>query len=327
MATVRISETRSAVKASSYGKLKSGPMAKGSTEIGVFTGGADEDLLTGKGTPSAEDTYASQLRKANEAGKASSQKANENTRALADQQYGLLGSFATARDTKLGNIADQLNLQESVLLSGYRSGIGNLRGSEADNEKAEADNSFSNVANAIRERADLLAEAASQGAGETDLLRAQMQSLRNWSANQNEVNRAYHDTARSIVNAFNSLNSDTFNSRANIYNQAESDRESTWANYQNQVTDTWTQIANIENSNSNVDSDASTAYHKAYAQAGTEAQKAAAASYKKDIPTGLDEWDGRETTQARALSSSNKATSINLGGAQKRPEGATLRKW
>ena len=262
------------------------------------------------------------------AAKASSRKANEATAALADQQRGLIDAFAVQRDAKLQNILGAFASSDALMLQNYGTAFSGLEGNKLQNEQAEADASFGNIANAVRERASVADQAASQGAGETDLLRAQLQALRNYSANQGEVNRSYHDTATSINNSMNSLNTDTATSRTNLFNQAESDRESAWANYANQTADAWTQIMNIESANTNVDSDSSAAYTRKYGDAGKLAADAVRNTYtRQGIPAGYTDWAGKGQAEERKLTSGNRAAAVNLGGPRKAPEGATLRKW
>lgn len=281
-----------------------------------------------KAARDAANAAAAAQAAANAAGKASSRRENENTRSLVEQQHALLDAFGKSRDVKLGNIQKAMDAAQALLLKNYGITLGSLEGNALGNEKAEADASFSNVSNAVRERASLLDQAASMGAGETDLVRTQLQALRNYSANQGEVNRSFFDTLQSINNSINSLNSDTSTSRTNIFNQAESDRESAQANYNNQLSDTWTQIGNIENANTNTNSDSSEAYNKLYADAGAQAAAAVGNAYQRQTaPDSLLEWDGKGTKKDAALTSSNQAASINLGGPQKKPEGATLRTW
>lgn len=272
--------------------------------------------------------YGAALAAANATARSASRRQNEATRALADQQFGLIGAFGKQRDIKLDNIARAMERADKFLLDNYSTTLKSLEGNREDNEMAEADASFSNISNAVRERSSILEQAASQGAGETDLIRSQLQALRNYNANQGEVNRSFFDTLRSINNSVTSLNTDTSSNRMNIFNQAEADRESAWSNYSNQAADAWTQIGNIENSNTNIDSDSSEAYEKRYTQAAEEARKVTENSYKKKTP-GDDwtNWSGKGAAENRELTSGNRAASINLGGKQKRPEGATLRKW
>ena len=264
----------------------------------------------------------------NAAARASSRKQNEATAALVDQQRQLIDAFAKQRDIKLGNIARAFTDSDARLLENYRTALAGLEGTRANNEKAEADTSFGNVSNAIRERASLLAEAAANGAGESDLLRTQLQALRNYSANQGEVNRSFYDTLQSINNSVTALNNDTANSRTNLYNQREADREAAWANFANQTADAWTQIMNIESANTNVDSDTSEAYNRRFADAGSQAAAAVRNSYSRQaIPAGWTDWAGKGAAEDRRLTSNNKAATVNLGGPVRRPEGATLRRW
>ena len=272
--------------------------------------------------------YAAAMAKANSEAKDRSRRQNEATRSLVDQQHALLGAFGKQRDIKLSNVANAMKNADALLLKNYNLALGGLEGSRKNNEMAEADASFSNITNALRERSSISEQAMSQGAGETDLMRSQLQAIRNYNANQGEVNRSFYDTLQSINNSVTSLNSDTMSGRTNIFNQAESDREAIWSNYNNQMADTWTQIGNIENSNTNTASDSSEEYKKKYVNAGDEARKATQGGYKKVTPgANLTNWSGMGKAENRELTSSNRAASINLGGPQKKPEGATLRKW
>ena len=266
--------------------------------------------------------------RANAAAKLSSRKQNEATSALVEQQRQLIDSFGTQRDIKLANIARAFADSDSRMMENYRQALTGLSGTKENNEKAEVDASFGNVSNAIRERTNILAEAAANGAGESDLLRSQLAALRNYSANQGEVNRSFYDTLQSINNSITSLNNDTANQRTNLYNQAEADRESAWANYANQTADAWTQIMNIESANTNINSDTSEAYTRRFGDAGTQAANAVRNSYRRQaIPAGWTEWEGKGATEDRKLASNNRAASVNLSGPQRRPEGATLRRW
>lgn len=275
----------------------------------------------------ANEAAAAQAR-ANAQAKANSKKQNDATRDLAQGQRKLIDSFGTQRDIKLSNINATLERGQQLLLKNYFAALGNLEQNRTNNDAAEADATFRNVANAVRERQDLLTQAAAQGAGETDLLKTQLQALRNFGSNQGEVNRAFFDTLTSINSSISGLNSDTATSRQNMFNQAESDKESAWANYYNQTADTWTQIHNIENSNTNTDSDTSEAYVKTYANAADEAAKAAAGSYKRLAPgADLTDWSGKGKAEERQLNTANRAATVNLGAPMKKPEGATLRRW
>jgi hypothetical protein len=265
--------------------------------------------------------------KAEKEAKDRSRKENAATKALVDQQVQLSGAFGKQRDTKLSNISKAYTSSDSNLLKGYGQALGGLLSTAKDNDKTEGDSSFQNVANAVRERQDILGEISNNGGGETDALRGQLAALRNYSNNQNEINRSFFDTLNSINRSITSLNVDTTTSRNGLWNQAEADRESAWANYYNQQADTWTQITNIENSNNNTNSSTSEAYKKTQANSGKKAADFAGSSYSKKTPSKLDAWSGKGAAQNRKLTSVNQAATVNLGGPMKRAEGATLRKW
>ena len=265
--------------------------------------------------------------KADTEAKDRSRKENEATKALVDQQVQLSNAFGKQRDTKLGNIDSTFKTSDSNLLKGYSQALGGLLSTSKDNDRSESDSTFQNISNAVRERSDILTEIGNNGGGETDILRGQLAALRNYSTNQNEINRSFFDTLGSINRSITSLNVDTATSRNGLWSQSESDKESAWANYYNQQADTWTQITNIENSNNNTATDSSEAYNKAHADSGKKAADFAGSSYKKAINSGLDSWSGKGSKEERKLSSVNSAATVNLGGPMKRAEGATLRKW
>lgn len=256
-----------------------------------------------------------------------SQRENEATKALVSQQKGLLKSFGKQRDVKLGNIKSAFTSSDKNLLGGYGASLRGLRTSAKENDKSEADSTFQNVSNAMRERGDVLTEISGSGGGETDVLRGQLSALRNYTTNQNEINRSFFDTLGSVNRSITSLNVDTTTSRNNLWNQAEADRESAYANYYNQMSDTNTQITNIENSNTNVKTDSSVAYNKTEKNSGKNAALYAGKSYKKQANNKLGSWAGKGAEEKRKLTSSNRAATVNLGGPMKRAEGATLRKW
>ena len=319
----------------SAAKLKTQTAQKARSNVGkkASGGGGNNAYKTAQNQYAAAQAKAKReadaaTKKQNDEGKRKTAKQNAATKEMADAQHKLLGSFGTQRDIKLSNITEALKAGDKLLLANYGDVLKTYVGSLEDNDKAESDSSFRNVSNAVRERADILAEAASQGAGETDLARSQLMALRNYSANQGEVNRSFFDTLRSVNNAVAGLNADTATGRTNLYNQSESDVESAWANFYNQSADTWTQIGNIENSNTNINEDDSTGYKKSYEKAAEEAAKAAAGGYKKkSTPGDWTNWADKGTEQERNLSSSNRAATINLSGPVRRAEGATLRKW
>ena len=271
--------------------------------------------------------YSSAQAAANKAARDASQRENDATRRAADAKFGLLAGFEKARDTKLGNIDANRKRSDDTLLKNYRSQIVNLEGSRLDNDKAESDATYGNIINTLRERSEALAEVASQGAGETDRLVAQLGAFRNFDANQNDINRSFFDSLRSANRAITNLNTETITGRKNIFDQAETDREAAYSNYYNQLADTWNEILNIENANTNIESESSVGYQRKYTGADKEMQLASSKSYKKKaFDDSMRTWAGQGREETRELSN-NKAQVINLGGPMKTAEGATLRKW
>jgi hypothetical protein len=131
------------------------------------------------------------------------------------------GAFRAALDTKLGNLDESREEQLAALEKGFGERWGSLNADERNNEIATSDSTTTNEGNRGRERTLALAEAASQGAGESDQLRSQLMSLRSWDSNQNEINRAYHDSARGIQNSRIDLVGDTRTAMQNVWYEAE----------------------------------------------------------------------------------------------------------
>lgn len=197
--------------------------------------------------------------------------------------------------------------------------MGSLSLAKRDNEKAEADASFGNLTNRARETTDLLAQSAAQGAGETDVLRTQLMALRNWDANQQDVNRSYFDTMRSTNTAMTDLTADTKHARVNLATEALADEEQVWANYYNQRADAYTQIGNIH---SNPTSDS---YNKKSTAFDSMAKEASSNWKNPGVGTNITGWTGAKVTEDKLNNTQmqNAARPVNL----KRPEGSTLKKW
>lgn len=157
----------------------------------------------------------------------------------------LNGTFRKALGKRLDNIKLVLGQQEDILLDGYDQRLDSLKADAQNNLTAATDSGITNETNRGRERASALSEAFAQGAGESDALRVQLHSLRNWDANQNDINRAYFDGARSIDGAINDLNVDTRTGLSNIFSEANADRQQMWDNYRNQTAESQTQLGNV----------------------------------------------------------------------------------
>ena len=232
----------------------------------------------------------------------------------------LKGGFAKAREQKLKNAHTLYAAQDKDLVNGYNSRMAGILKSRDDNEKSEVDASFANLSNRARESTDLLAQAASQGAGETDTLKTQLMAIRNWDANQADVNRSYFDTQRSINSSIADLNADTRTARMNLAVDALGDYDQIWTNYYNQRADAYTQMGNIHaNPYSDPHDPKSTAY------AGM-AKEASSAWKNPGVNKSLQNWKGSVQEQERKLNNSAYKAADTVNNI-KRPEGSTLKKW
>ena len=232
----------------------------------------------------------------------------------------LKGGFAKAREQKLKNAHTLYAAQDKDLVNGYNSRMAGILKNRDDNEKSEVDASFANLSNRARESTDLLAQAAMQGAGETDTLKTQLMAIRNWDSNQADVNRSYFDTQRSINSSIADLNADTRTARMNLAVDALGDYDQIWTNYYNQRADAYTQMGNIHaNPYSDSHDPKSTAY------AGM-AKEASSAWKNPGVNKSLQNWKGSVQEQERKLNNSAYKAADTVNNI-KRPEGSTLKKW
>ena len=232
----------------------------------------------------------------------------------------LTKGFKSALDKRLANIDTAAKQGDEVLMAGYNARLNVLEQLGLDNEKAEGGASWANLSNRAREASDILTEIATQGAGETDQLQAQLIAARNWAANQQEVNRSFYDSQSSNFNALTDLNADTRSARYNLANQSMSDREQAWATYQNQMSDASTQLGNI--------------YSNPYSDSYKTDSKAAwqrMVDTTKDVwtnPGVSDEvrnWQGTSQPRLQQLNNARLEGALPAVGKARRPEGSTLR--
>lgn len=246
-------------------------------------------------------------------------------------QLALRSSYGDALETKLKNVGRTLRHQNGLLMDGYRQRVGALEGAVEDNEKAQGTQTLMNTQNLVRERNGALSEAMAQGAGESDIMQASMMSLRNWQANQGEVQRSLFDTLRSVNSSLTDLNVDTKTGRFNVVQQANADREQLYTNYYNQRSESLTQLGNIRGQQADY-MDMAKEYGVGKGgdtgsaeKAFTRASKAAGKAWENPgVPKKLRQWEGREQFEGPSGDPFQGGPSIDLG---KKPEGATLRSW
>lgn len=293
----------------------------------------------GSGGGGYSSYLASQKKQQSKAAKRYLDQAKAMSGQIAALKNSLSVGFKAALDQRLANINLVAGQQDQVLMEGYANRVKQLEGSALDNEKAEAGQSFANLGNAARERANAVSEAMNNGAGESDVLKSQLASLRNWSANQGEVNRSYFDTLRSVNSSLTDLNTDTKTGRSNIASQANADRDSVWSQYYDQRSETYTQLGNLYGQQGEL-------YGLANEQKGSKttkklrrravhgsdsmfmnASEANSRAYENPgIPADVLGWQGHGDIAANVTGNTIEAAATNEP-IKAKPEGATLRKW
>lgn len=244
--------------------------------------------------------------------------------------------FKAALKQKLANVNLVTRQQDKELMRSYRDRVGSLKDSDSDNQKAASAQTFANLSNAGRERANALSEAMLQGAGESDVLRAQGMALRNWNANQNEVNRSFFDTQSSINSALNDLTVDTRTGRMNIALQANADKEMLYSNYYDRRSETLTQLGNTlgqmaeyygmanEQEKSKGYQNKQDKFSDKSGDVFTQAALNSGKAWKNPgIPKKIRKWEGRDDFEGGMNNRQFRRQDVDLS----RPEGATLRSW
>jgi hypothetical protein len=264
--------------------------------------------------------------------------------AVRDALYGPKGKpgeFRQALKRRLKNTLRGMTDQDNILIEAFNQRVKDLQASATDNEKAQAGQSFENLSNAARERANAVTQAALQGAGESDLLQAQQMSLRNWAQNQGDIDQAAFDTSRSISASLTDLTADTKTARSNVALQANADRESLWSDYFDQREQALIQIGNLQGQKAELYGYANEAksskktrrkLKRAQKHSGESFSDAADMAGKAwrnpGVPKRLETWTGPGIDPMAPHSDA----SILYGGggisaAPSAPSGASLRKW
>jgi hypothetical protein len=326
-------------------KPKAHAAAASSSSSSSSSGGGAKPKAGGGGgkasssASSAANAYAAAQKKAqNKAARRYIDQAKSMSGQIAALKNSLSEGFKAALTQRLANISLVQGQQDSTLMEGYNKRVKALDDSAADNDKAESDASFQNLGNRARERANAVSEAMNMGAGESDVIRSGLMSLRNWDANQGEINRSYFDTLRSVNSSLTDLNVDTKTARVNMASQANADRDQVWSQYYDQRSETYTQLGNLYGQQGEL-------YGMAQEQHGSKGTKklrkhavalsdkefmhaSRANSHAYDNPgvgAALMDWQGQGPIQGEV--NNNTIASVPDTPEMKKPEGATLRKW
>ena len=196
------------------------------------------------------------------------------------------------------------------------------------NEEDEGSKSFAAKSNFARERRSLQEQAALQGAGETDQLRAQVQALSNLDANLREVNTAYQDTRESVNNGRRQANITTETARNNAWGAREEARTKAAEDYYANYTQTWTDIQRTAASNTNISSDYSTAFKANFGGKDPLKEASKMAGKTREWKAPKKDW----ATTWKGKASKDIGRDVNTGpvvtttGPQ-RAEGVTLQRW
>lgn len=209
------------------------------------------------------------------------------------------GSHAAVRDNALAQLDRALKDKLAQITATFETSLADFRKNLRDNEETEHDATFANLSNRARERQDLVTQALSQGAGESDVLRAQLQALRNWSANQADVNRAFFDTRSSINAGITDLNNQTRTGMINEELATNAARASRWDDYYEATGKTYSDMANLDQQNYLLDAEI----------AANERLKEGPAGLLKWLDSGKDAADYKAPTSSRAAAAPPKYTS------------------
>lgn len=244
--------------------------------------------------------------------------------------------FRKALMQKLENVDLRERQKDNRLMGDYEDRLGSLKDANSDNKKDVNAKTSATLMNASRERANALSEVALQGAGESDVLRAQGMSLRNWQANQGETNRAFFDTQTALNSSLTDLNVDTRSARFSVALEANEAREALWSNYYDRRSDALTQLGNTMGQISDY-----------YAMANEQKKSKKAGNLEKEwrnkakdtfddlakntqkawddpgVSKKIRKWEGRGAFEGGLNGRSFGPQDLSM----KRPSGADLRKW
>lgn len=276
------------------------------------------------------------------------------------------GSHAGVRDSALAALDEALKEKLGQITRTFESSMEDFGVNLRDNEASEHDSTFANFANRAREKQDLVTQALSQGAGESDVLRTQLQALRNWSANQADVNRSFFDTRASVNAGITDLNNATQTGMMNEEMSTNAARGSRWDDYYEAQSNTYSDMADLDQNNyllqaetdaterqkgvatgllkwldggknaedykpPTLKSTAAAAPPEYTSEYAALAAQAAGSSWQNPgVSASTREWEGGQQSTGGLNTAQlwNAQDNVGLGAPKtRRPEGATLRRW
>ena len=188
-----------------------------------------------------------------------------------------LKQLKLSRDQNLSDIGQLIDAQLGQLKEGAaKRGAGFLTAAD-NNAKATDSSQQQNISNLVREQSEATEQILTQGAGETDMMKALLMGARNWQANTSEANRAYFDTQASVNQGITDLNLDTQTALSNTWTQGEADKEKIWQEFRDSRSEILNEIANLEG------------------------QQAESYSYAKEMETGGDDKGGDKGGDKKVL--------------------------
>lgn len=242
--------------------------------------------------------------------------------------------------TNLRNVERAMKTADDLLMSQYDERVTELGKAAGDNDKAVNAQGFANQTNRGRERMNAVSELISHGAGETDALRAQGMSLRNFEQNQLDVNRSFFDTLTTINSSLKDTTIDTRTARVQNKQEAIDDKQQLWNSYFDASSEAYTNLGNTYGAMAteyrNADSELDGKKGKKAARRAKRLGRKSAAAFmdaadfgkrsKKtpEVADDLMDWKGADSFEGNMNNSTYRG---GAGVAMDRAEGATLRKW
>ena len=209
----------------------------------------DKDKKSGDGDISAAEKRAD--RKQKERDQRTGQRYLEQARNLnpqADALIKAIGEMKIRRQQDFKDIQRTRSDQLKRLLSSAED-LGAEYDVAAENNEIAAGGALeSGMSNAVRERSETLSQLLSQGAGESDTMRAMLMAARNQNANASDANRAYWDTIASINQNITALNEDTQAKLADAWVSGEGEKEQIRRDYLESTGDAYTQLGLVRQS-------------------------------------------------------------------------------